>query len=94
MRYTVKDADLRAMSESERDAAWDKLIKATQQPPNGEMRELDEQIRAYESQYGMDSATMRHRVRTRALEESWEICQWLMRLNERDLLVSLASRSR
>jgi hypothetical protein len=92
MRYTVKDTDLRAMSEGERETAWAKLIAATQQPHGDNVRELDEQIRACEAQHGIDSATMRQRVRDRALPESWEICQWLMLLNRRALLVTLASR--
>lgn len=91
MSYTVKDSDLRAMSAGERENAGAKLIAATQQPDSGKVRELDEQIRACEAQHGIDSATMRQRVRARVLSESWEICQWLMLLNRRALLVTLAS---
>lgn len=86
MSFSIKDSDLRAMSEEEQDEVCQKLIDATRGPADPEgIKELERQIEMFEYVFQMDSAMMRTRLRDGSLQETWEICRWLMHLHRLNL---------
>lgn len=86
-KFSIKDADLRNMTEEERDAAWAKLIELARRPVTPErLKEIDDELAVYEQKYGMTSAEMRHKVSWGEMEETSDICDWLMLLRRRELL--------
>ena len=64
------------------------LGTATRGKPNGEVRDVDQRIHAFEARFGIDSETLRNEVTSGARAETWDFCQWLMLLQERDRLVA------
>lgn len=94
MKKSIKSADLRKMSAEEQDEAMRGLVRVARGQPNGELRELDQQIRELEEKHGLSSDDLRRELSRGKRKESWEICQWLMLLDQRDLLGSRTSRAR
>ncbi len=94
MKQSIKSSDLRKMSPDEQDEAMRKLVKVARARPNGELKDLDAQIQAFEQKHGLSSDDLRHELAQGRRKESWEICQWLMLLDQRDLLGSRKARSR
>ena len=94
MKYTIKDSDLRRMSPEQREEAISQLVRAARSSPNGEARDLDAQIHAFEEQFGLSSEQLRRELAQGKRTETWEICQWLMLLDQRDLLGFRSARSR
>jgi hypothetical protein len=64
------------------------LGTAARGKPNGELRDVDSRIHAFETRFGVDSATLRSEVASGKRPETWDVCQWLMLLQERDRLVA------
>lgn len=92
VRYS--DAQLRAMSEDARNRALARLVEAARQPVNGELRELDVEIKAYEDRFGFSSERMRSMVGAGEMRETLEVCDWLMTLNRRERLAKRAAQAR
>lgn len=94
MKYTVRDSDLRRMNPEQREEALSELVRAARSSPNGEVRDLDEQIQAFEAKFHLSSDELRRELAQGKRAETWEICQWLMLLDQRDLLGIRSARSR
>jgi hypothetical protein len=90
----IGDAELRTMSETERDAAWSELLSATRAPAGSQLEAIDARVREFESVFGMSSETMRARLANGSLQETDAVCRWLMILAVRDRIAAHASRSR
>lgn len=93
MKHAVKSSELRQMSPERQEEAVKKLVRAANSRPNGEARNLDEQIQAFEEKFGVSSADLRRELAQGRREESWEICKWLMLLDQRDVLGARSARS-
>ena len=81
-------AELKAMSPSQRTEKMRELATATRKPVDGEIKALTRKILAYETRFNMDSDTMREKVFTEELDETKDICDWLMNLNEKERLLA------
>lgn len=86
---SIGSSELRKLKGARRRKALDKLAKGTRKAPNGEVRDASEVIAVYEKSHGMTSDEMRRRLEAGELEETWEICQWLLQLRRREELVRL-----
>jgi hypothetical protein len=42
---------------------------------------IEEKVRAFERQHGLDSSEMKRRLEQGALRETWDVCLWLMHLH-------------
>lgn len=85
-------SELEKLTPEKRQARVRQLAEATQRPVNGEVKDLDREIAAFEARHGMNSETLRKRLADGEIEETNDICQWLMRLTLRDRLVELRAR--
>ncbi len=94
MKHAVKSSELRQMSPERQEEAVKKLVRAANSRPNGEVRDLDHQIRAFEEKFGLSSEDLRRELAQGKRDESWEICKWLMLLDQWDLLGVRSTRSR
>lgn len=92
MKAGVRLADLAALPTAERQAKLRELSNATRRLPNGELASLEAEVRAYEQRHGIDSATLRREVNAGTRQETWEVCRWLMVLDEVERLRALTSR--
>lgn len=81
------------MSPERQEEAVKKLVRAATSQPNGEARDLDHQIHAFEEKFGLSSEDLRRELAQGKRDESWEVCKWLMLLDQRDLLGARAARS-
>ena len=87
-------SELKHLTPEHRRARVSQLSQATQKPVNGEVNDLDREIAGYEARFGMSSDAMRSQLAEGELEETEEVCRWLMRLTLRERLVELRSRAR
>jgi hypothetical protein len=78
---------------AERDEILREMVQAVDQPPNGELAELDEEIRGFETRLGMDSGTMKARLEAGEIEETLDVCKWLMAIRLRDEIAALSARA-
>ena len=83
----IKLSDFGAASPEEREKLTNKLfeeaLNPTQEQLNRQMDEIDARIRAFERQYEMPSASMHQKVLERKMQETADICSWLMLLKVR-----------
>jgi hypothetical protein len=86
MKHSVSIAELKTMSAREQERRVSELIRAARSAPNGEIEELDREIRAYEQRYGLDSASLEREVAGGHRQETEDICRWLMLLRIRERL--------
>lgn len=93
MIRSVRISDLGKMEPNKRSRVLDTLVRATQGPPNGEVAQLTERIRRFETDYGMSSQSMRSALSDGSLRETTEICEWLMLLGMRDRIGKLSARA-
>lgn len=91
MKHVVKSAELRRMSPERQEEAVKELVRAANSPPNGEVGDLDQQIHALEVKFGLSSEDLRRELAQGRREESWEVCRWLMLLDQRDYLLGARS---
>jgi len=75
---TLRFSELQRLSAAERQARFREFQDAMHQPMNGQLCELDEQIRAFEARYEMPSDEMYAKFKAGELHETYEICRWLM----------------
>lgn len=92
MKRAIRMAEFATMPRPQQDEMLRDMVDATKGPPNGECAAVDVEIRAFEQRHGFDSDTMRAKLRDGSLAENWDICQWLMALNLRDLLAKRTAR--
>lgn len=88
MHLSFTDAEYRKMTPTERKAVLKAASVVLASPPNGELHDVDLEIRAFEERLNLPSETMKERVSEGSLKETWEICQWLMLLSRRERIVS------
>ena len=81
---SIRSSELRKLKGARREKALEKLAKGTRNAPNGEVWDASEIIAVYEKSHGYTSDEMRRRLEAGELEESWEICQWLLQLRRRE----------
>lgn len=94
MKQSIKHSDLKKLSPEQQDEAMRQLVKVARSEPNGELKDLEVQIQAFELKHGLSSNDLRHELALGRRKESWEICQWLMLLDQRDLLGSRQTQPR
>jgi hypothetical protein len=94
MRFSMRSADLKSMSSSQRDLRMMELVQHTRRPPNGEIEDLNRKIRQYETSYGIHSEQLLVELREGTRPETEDICYWLMALRMRSRLAKLTARSR
>jgi hypothetical protein len=82
-RNSLELADLRGLS-PEATAARVRRFVRNSRPLNGELREIDAAINAYETRYEMSSSIMCQRLRDTGLEHTADVCRWQMLLEMRD----------
>jgi len=78
---------------AEREAILRELVRAVDQPPNGELAQLEEEIRGFEARLGMDSGTMKTRLEAGEIEETLDVCKWLMAIRLRDEIAAIPARA-
>lgn len=93
MAFTISAARLARMSDDDKTVTWRKMVEASRQPVNGELRALAAKIRRLEQRYEVTSEKMREQVASGERRETWEVCQWLMLLSDRDRLAERRQRS-
>lgn len=94
MRQTVRMAELVAMEPEVRERRMAELVRVMRSEPNGEIADVDAQIRDFERRYELRSELMKAELAAGTRRETGEICRWLMLLKLRDRLASLAARAR
>ena len=63
--------------------------------PNGAVRRTEAQIAAYEEKFGFPSEALADKLSAKEIQESWEVCEWLLLLDRRERFAkSRASSSR
>lgn len=93
MKQSLKSSELKQLSPEAQDDAMRRLARVAKSAPNGELKDLDAQIFALEEQHGITSAQLRTELAQGLRKETWEICQWLMLLDQRGLLGARKARS-
>lgn len=91
---TVRMSELAELGPSEKESRLRALVDASRRPPNGELRDLDAKIRQHEEAAGFDSTTLRQRLASGEQSETAIVCDWLMLLDLRERIASVASRTR
>lgn len=92
--HAVKSSELRRISPERQEEAVKKLVRAATSLPNGEARDLYQQIHAFEEKFGLSSEDLRRELAQGKRDESWEVCKWLMLLDQMDLLGEAQRRQR
>jgi hypothetical protein len=82
-RHTLRFAELHGLSSEEASGRVRQFLQ-DQHSLNGEGREIEESILAYETRYEMSSTVMRQRLKEAKLEHTADICRWEMLLEMRD----------
>ena len=84
----IKLSELAAMTEAERKQCLSEFIQAAVNPTPEQLaeqkQELDLAIQHFEIRHGMTSEEMRQALRDGKIQESSDICSWLIRLKIRD----------
>ncbi|HCF56954.1 MAG TPA: hypothetical protein DFS52_03030 [Myxococcales bacterium] len=93
MKKQIRDIDFRRMTPEEQKSTLRDLVGATNSAPNGELVELDNEIKAYEARRRMSSKEMLRKLEAGEIHETNEICSWLIALKVRDHLASIPSRA-
>jgi hypothetical protein len=83
----VTDKELREASEEERAKKLKALVEATKRLSDEDVRQLDDEITAYEKKYGITSEEMQTQLNAGTREETLEICEWLMLIRRFEVLI-------
>ena len=67
------------------------LGSAARGSSDGALLDAEARIHAFEVRFGVDSTTLRREVGSGKRLETWDVCQWLMALRERDRLAARAT---
>lgn len=57
-------------------------MKDSRRAHQAEMSKVQQEVAAYEERHLMTSDQMRERLAAGSLDETWEICQWLLTLSQ------------
>ena len=83
----IKLSELSSMTQTEKQERFNDLIQAAMNPSQDQFEEqrneLDSQIRSLESRYKMTSREMKQQLMAGQINESAELCHWLMLLSLR-----------
>ncbi|MEK7704754.1 MAG: hypothetical protein AAB426_07310 [Myxococcota bacterium] len=93
MKKKLRLSDWSAMSETDRRAALDALVADANSPPNGELADIDREIREYERLYEVPSDQMVAELNAGKRRETAEIASWLIALSLRDRLAPNQTRA-
>lgn len=88
MEYSVRLADLQALSPTAQDSALRELTKVALAPVNGQAVTVDARISAFESRYEMSSEELVRRLKDHEVEETADYVSWLFWIRLRDSGVS------
>ena len=94
MKTSIKSSELQKLSPERQDEEARRLLKAARGVPNGEQRDLDSQIRDLEEKFKISSKDLRRELAEGKRPETWEICKWLLLIDQRELLGIRSPRSR
>jgi exonuclease VII small subunit len=92
MKHSVTSSELRKMNPERQEQAVKELVRAVNSMPNGEILDLDRQIRDYEEKFKLSSDALRHELAQGKRQETWEVCKWLLLLDQRDLIAAHVAR--
>jgi len=81
---SVHLADLRRLSDEERSEKLKAVARATRNPPNREVRQINLEIRTHEDRFGFSSDELRRRLAAGEQRETDDVCRWLMLLALRE----------
>jgi len=84
MAYSVAMSEFRHMSEEQRAEAVSNLVHGASESANGQAEQLDTQIEAYEHKYNLTSEDLLEMLASGELQETADICSWLMLLHIRE----------
>ena len=90
-RFSILDRDVH--EDEGRGKLLDAGRRAAKAEVNGEIRELDSRIDAFELQFGFSTADLLAKLNASEIEEDETICTWLMAKKVRDHLVQRQTRS-
>lgn len=94
MKTSIKSSDLHKLPPERQDEEARRLLKVARGVPNGEQQDLDNQIRQLEEKFKVSSKDLRRELAQGKRPETWEICKWLLLLDQRELLGLRSPRSR
>ena len=94
MKHTIKLSEFARMPRPHQEEAVREIVAAARRPLNGEMVEVQQEIAAFEAAKGMSSEQMLAAIDAKAMEETWDVCRWMMALNRRDRIAQRSSRGR
>jgi hypothetical protein len=84
----IKLAEFSSLPTHETKQRVDDLVRGSVSPSpellEEQRKNLDDQIRLMEEQHGLSSEKMRHALKNGAIQETADICRWLMLLEIRD----------
>ena len=83
---TLRLSELSSLSPDERTRRLHAFAALRNQPLNGELAFLDEQIAELERRYEISSEAMKQDFHAGKIRETAEICTWLILLDARDQL--------
>ena len=86
MRAALKADEVRSLPGPQQDSRLREFAVAIDAKPNGELREVIARIASLEKKVGSDTATVMRQLAEGARRETWEVCQLLMLVRERDRL--------
>jgi hypothetical protein len=94
MKTTVSLSELRGLDERAHGAKLAALSSALTAEPNGELRDVEQEIERRAVKVGVPAAEVRARVAAGTLRETREVCDLLMLLTVRDHLGAAQARPR
>jgi len=86
MSIRIRAAELRRLAPKERAERLVELAKVVGTAPNGELTVIDAEIDERATRLGVDAKTIRQDVTSGRQRETWEMCQLLMLIQERERL--------
>lgn len=93
-RDTVTLSELSVMAPGQQDRRMDALVRSADRLPNGEISRLDAAILEYETRFGISTSDLRQRLADGEIDETADVCEWLMVAGVRERLVKRSSRVR
>jgi hypothetical protein len=93
----VTFSEIAKMSQEEKDKCLNELSYAASNPSQDQIREqmesLNAQIMQFEKKYGFSSALMEEKVESGEMEETFDICSWLMILRKKTHIENRQSKA-
>jgi len=93
MKVSIKSSELQDLSPEAQAEQLQKFVKVLRSRPNGEARELNLRIAEFERKLGLSSDALRRELAQGKRKETWDVCLWLMLLDQRDMLGFQSSRA-